>query len=206
MIWVIADLIKNLFSCIIKIIDFTIENFGVLFFSFAILLSVAILKINYQPYSFLIIIIFIVFTIADFKKCAKEVAVLDTTLKQVLVLCFRMGITLFSIVFFYAMVKAGFMSGKERPASYVYQNFMSFIAPKLSSKHQFVDFMMILSYLLWVGCFSTCVCMQPKEKEKPILDKLFEDDINQTRLPSKVDVKKNQFSVKRGNRKGYLSR
>jgi|TARA_R110000744_G_scaffold270518_1_gene383718 hypothetical protein len=208
MIWSITDLIKNLFFSIIKIIEYVIENFGVLVFAFSILFSVAIFKINYQPYSFLIIMFFFAFTIADLKSMAKDVAIMDTILKQILVLFYRMGGILFSMVFFYAMAKSDFMSGEKRPVHYVLENFKTFIEPKLSINNPNIDFIMILSYLLWVGCCSTCICMQPKEreKEKSTLREIFENNIKEAEKLSKVNVQKSQFSAQRANRKGYLSK
>lgn len=210
MILLMFDLVKGLFFIIMKLLHLTFENVRIFFLSWLILLTVAVLKIDYQPYSLIIIPVFFIFTVTTLKVNTKEISQCHTVMSQVLLLSLHMATTLLTIVFFYAMVKTGFMKGDERPASYMFENFTSLIVPKLSNEYPFVDFMMILSYFIWLGCFATCVCMQPIEKEKlkvkSISDILLDAGIDHTRSSSKVDVKKSQFSVKKGNRKGYLNR
>ena len=207
MILLMVDLVKGLCFIIMKAMHLTIENIRIFALCWLILISVAVFGVDYQPYSLIIIPIFFIFTVATLKVNTKEISGCDSVLKQVLLICTHMPITLLAIVFFYAMVKTGFMRGEERPSDYMYENFKSLIVPTLSNEHPLVDFVMILSYFLWLGVVSTCICMQPKEKEKEksISDRLFELDINQTKLSSKVNIKKSKFSIKRGNRKGYLS-
>ncbi|MEL0623788.1 MAG: hypothetical protein WBA64_14005 [Marinomonas sp.] len=203
-----VDLVKGFFFTIMKTLHLTIENIRIFALCWLILISVAVLGIDYQPYSLIIIPIFFIFTVATLKVNAKEIAGCDSVLRQVLLIFTHMSITLLAIVFFYAMVKTGFMRGEERPSDYMYENFKTLIVPTLSNEHPLVDFVMILSYFLWLGVVSACICMQPIEKlkVKSISDILLDAAIDHTRPSSKVDVKKSQFSVKRGDRKGYLNR
>ena len=206
MIWLMVDLVKDLLTLIMKVLHFIFENVNVSFISCFILLTVSILEVNYQPASLFLIPIFFVCTVADLKAQAKKNSAIESVMAQVFFICINMFFMLIAIIFFYSMVKAGFMSGDERPAKYMFKNIETLIVPTLSSEHPFVDFLMILSYLLWLGVVSTCICMQPKVKEKSISDRLFEDYINQTKSSSMMNINKSQFSIKRGSRKGYLIR